>query len=522
MQAAISNEGQDQEHCCKFGKVSSRMHTSVLVDKLPICWAIFTLSLVQWRESSGDGGTRSEDRAYMVQTAGAKSIPAHSSIVSPSDWPRAVQWVVWLYGAVSNARPTAYKMTSNIKTKKGGCNAQPGRNWEILRATNSLVDSANEERYRCARRTYLTLNLWNSFAHLRVNASRSEQLFVVNINKYDCGEAFSRAEGDEVNRTLLCNTQLDQANVVEVGHTVRRFTMMLRILKRRAASSFHLLFFFFFSLQPLRSPALHSLRRRSLRTEARSAVNVRMASPRADNTSHMHTIFASICRHPIRHSLPLPDPTTRLDPAVSYCGDCITSQNLTRECEEARQKLAAADVEDHTAHQAARNIWRRAKLKLIEHGERQRDRPTAEDLQREDSSPAYGTRTLQQVQDSNGIPPPQRLRRTRSVRFDETQQHRAEGQYRRVSDFDRSLPEYEPGQWADQTGAGHVNTSDPYEESPELDEFAVGAARDEEEWEDLNSEGEDEKYEHMTNEELAETQKKLTAMLAALKEGLGE
>ncbi|KAF7186356.1 hypothetical protein HII31_12287 [Pseudocercospora fuligena] len=238
-----------------------------------------------------------------------------------------------------------------------------------------------------------------------------------------------------------------------------------------------------------------------------------MASPRADTTSHMHTIFASTCHHPIRHSSILPDPATRLDPAVPYCGECITSQNLTRECEEARQELAAADVEDHPARQAARNKWHRAKLNLIEHEGRQRDRPTAADLQLEASSPAEDVQSSKQIPDSNGIRLPRRVRRTRSVRFDETQKHRAEGQHRRASDFDRTHPEYEPGQWADQTGSGYANTSDPYVDNPELDESR-------EEWEDINSEEEDNKYSRMTNEELAAEQKKLKAMLAALQKGL--
>ena len=72
----------------------------------------------------------------------------------------------------------------------------------------------------------------------------------------------------------------------------------------------------------------------------------------------------------------------------------------------------------------------------------------------------------------------------------------------------------EPGQWADQTGAGYANTSDPYVENPDLDESR------EEEGEDLDSEEEDNKYSHMSNEELAAEQKKLKAMLAALQKGL--
>ncbi|KXT06887.1 hypothetical protein AC578_7195 [Pseudocercospora eumusae] len=236
-----------------------------------------------------------------------------------------------------------------------------------------------------------------------------------------------------------------------------------------------------------------------------------MASPRADTTSHMHTTFAGICRHPIRHSSIPPDPAPQLDPAVPYCGDCTTSQHLMRECEEARQELAAADVDDQPTRQAARDRWHRAKLNLIEHEERQGGRSTAQELQREDSGAADEGQTPQEVQGSNGVQLPQGLRRTRSVRFDEKQKHRAEGQYRSRFDFHRSLPEYEPGQWADQTGAGYANTSDPYVENPELDESK------EEEWEEYDSEDEQIRVSLMTDEELAAEGEKVDATIAILK-----
>lgn len=87
------------------------------------------------------------------------------------------------------------------------------------------------------------------------------------------------------------------------------------------------------------------------------------------------------------------------------------------------------------------------------------------------------------------------------MRFDDSQDHRPEDQYRSDSCFARSLSEYAPGRWADATGQGYENTSDPYGEDTELEED--------------DGDGDDE-FANLSLEELDALEKSVAARIAEL------
>lgn len=235
----------------------------------------------------------------------------------------------------------------------------------------------------------------------------------------------------------------------------------------------------------------------------------------------LHTVYAGICKHPIRHSSPLPSSGSTIDNDVQFCSDCETSKQLEQEHDQARDvhdRLFKESPRRRQPLRDARGQFIATKLAILQHEELHTKRRNTG--RRDSGLPGLEENTSKPREDNRRLSSPSTPERPRkSVRFDAMQIHRPEDQYRSIDEFMREHAWYIPGRWADKTGEGFFNTSDPTEAKEEewqandgVEEMQSSEVESDEAddgaWEDRNDfkdwqEG-DEDLERLTDEELEE------------------
>ena len=173
-----------------------------------------------------------------------------------------------------------------------------------------------------------------------------------------------------------------------------------------------------------------------------------------------YTHYASVCGHAIRTSSQ-PNPSfgaNGMDFSVRYCSDLcargLQVRNERREAESAyessrsretrraydRSRSAVANYESSYQDRDDRERRSRGEETLREQGRRYAGLDDPDYLQfRQDTNSRYGQR----------------------ARVTESSSHRPETNYRDQTSYRRSSRQYDAGRYADRSGSGYINTSDP-------------------------------------------------------------
>ncbi|MCJ1258547.1 hypothetical protein MMC24_006380 [Lignoscripta atroalba] len=192
----------------------------------------------------------------------------------------------------------------------------------------------------------------------------------------------------------------------------------------------------------------------------------------------MYTINAGVCGHFLRHSDELPWSGSTSDFDQRYCDDCERSQatyqsyNNARDDYELYSDVDRSDVDRETArfafdsHRA--NLANEQSYALDrDFFRRQRDgSPSRHPYDRPRRSSIYD-QEYASVWGSRG----------RNARIDPSQEHRYESSYRSQGDYRRPHRNYSPGRYADTSGYGWENTSNPYNPASRYDTPAPRARR---------------------------------------------
>ncbi|KAK4541262.1 hypothetical protein LTR36_008178 [Oleoguttula mirabilis] len=185
-----------------------------------------------------------------------------------------------------------------------------------------------------------------------------------------------------------------------------------------------------------------------------------------------YQILASVCQHPIRASSSLPYSGSNLDFDVRYCPSCSASRSVRQERDTTEQRYRQdRDLQelfpesDRTTARESRREYDRSRLAYQEDLDYQQDR---QDRERR----AAGRPTMREEgRQFAGLDDPEYLDfrrqmngygRTTRIAEPEPERHRSESQYRDQREYLRTSRRYEPGRYADRSGSGYYDTSDPY------------------------------------------------------------
>ncbi|MCJ1416157.1 hypothetical protein MMC32_002492 [Xylographa parallela] len=167
-----------------------------------------------------------------------------------------------------------------------------------------------------------------------------------------------------------------------------------------------------------------------------------------------YSIVAGVCQHHIRFDTQRPYPLSdsNLDFSIRYCPDCLDEQLLAKEHSQALEdySLYGSFERDDPDRIEARRRLDAARLDRVFH-EYNREDHTAELLA---SSPAHLRPIPLTQEERDFIHGP-------SARLDPAIEHVDEEYYREQEAFRRRCSEYSPGRYADTSGRGYINTSDP-------------------------------------------------------------
>ncbi|MCJ1391368.1 hypothetical protein MMC18_004231 [Xylographa bjoerkii] len=171
-----------------------------------------------------------------------------------------------------------------------------------------------------------------------------------------------------------------------------------------------------------------------------------------------YSIVAGVCHHHIRYDtrLPYPQSGSNQDFAVSYCSACLRSQAVAREHSDAADDYHSYSDYDRydPERRDARRRYDTARIDMAHY-----------QYERED---ANRNATASRPSHLRPIPLTQEERdfiRGPSARIETSAYHTSEDSYRSNSEYSRRDTGYSPGRYADASGQGYYNTSDPYRES---------------------------------------------------------
>lgn len=181
-----------------------------------------------------------------------------------------------------------------------------------------------------------------------------------------------------------------------------------------------------------------------------------------------------------------------IDFNTPYCDACLAQQHeetLTRQ----HEQLLAQGTGTRDQEKASRRDVSLAHLAILEHTS-----PDSQAARRTVGRADHGVQLLESP--SRGASRP----RTKSVSF-APQEHRAEEDVRTTSQFQTTSSQYVPGVYADQTGEGHLDTSDPNGEAARerAEKEAEEKAKEEAEANETEEQFK-ERLENMSEEEFAE------------------
>lgn len=218
----------------------------------------------------------------------------------------------------------------------------------------------------------------------------------------------------------------------------------------------------------------------------------------------LRTITATVCKHPIRSSAEIPHSINGINFAIPYCGACAKSRNIAAEndaADRAHKRLQAAqDLDgDRSELRIARIRCRKAHLVFVQDQEQSVDGYHTEHEQPRDEEAAGMPMELDSILKDPAI---SSTKKDLTVKFSFTDYYRPEEEYRDQLQFNRTAAHYERGLYADETGSGFINTSDPYasDTSSDLSDFTSG-----EEFRDgEHEESSDERMEDSSDEEMTD------------------
>lgn len=185
----------------------------------------------------------------------------------------------------------------------------------------------------------------------------------------------------------------------------------------------------------------------------------------------VYQIRAFICQHIIRESATLPWNGSELEMDRPYCRECenhnhVRSERISaqRDYESSRSRYDARDI-DRDEYRESQRRYDRARVAQREDDEYWEDR---DDRERR----AQGRPTLrEEARSFAGLDDPEWLtfkasmssgRSRETARFNDYGSHRRESQYRDQLSYRRDSRDYDPGRYADSSGRGYYNTSDPH------------------------------------------------------------